>query len=387
VRVAVVTPGYEDPWNEHHLLTRRLAGALACSADVDILLPGIAPRKPDHDGAVRILAFPGTPVDPVRRLAWHVAVLGEHGTDDPAACSCLKATRHRGLPNLAEEELVRAEGGDSPELYRYLNETSYDLVVFVGYQFPATCWGIRSVPDERRAVLVPAARPEAALWLRIHDEVFERAERIIVTTEAERAMIDERVGEARGRRIENLGFVTGVNYLARTTEPHDFEGQRYVVMGRKWDEPPPVERIRSLAAGLEELGDDVALRLVGPGAETLPFGVRLTTSPLDVWRWVSRAVALLDPRPHQLIGTGVLEALLFRTPVVVPANGGASREHAEQGNGGLWYRTDDELFASVGALLDDGLRRTLGEQGRRYAEDTYADTDAYIKRVAASLLS
>jgi glycosyltransferase involved in cell wall biosynthesis len=387
VNVAVVADGYDDVWNERHLVARRLAGALACSAAVDVLVPAQRRCESDHDGAVRVLRFPATAVDPARRLAWRTAVLGERLPDDPLDCRCLTASRRTPLPDLAEEELVRAEGGDSPELYRHLREAAYDLVVFVGFHSPVTCWGVRSVPEGRRVVLAPAAGPDRTLWLRIHQEVFDRAESIIVCTETERATMVERLGQSWANRIENLGFVVGVNYLARSTEPHDFEDKRYVVMAQKWDKAPSEERIRRWAKGLRELGDDIELCLVGPGAEQRALGVRLTTSRVDVWRWVSRATALLDPRPHQLIGTGVLEALLFGTPVVVSAHGGASREHAEHGNGGLWYRTDDELFACVATLLDRSVARALGERGRHYAEETYADTDVYIKRVAASLLT
>jgi len=43
------------------------------------------------------------------------------------------------LPRFAEEEIVRAEGGDSDELYQHLSTGSYDLVVLVGTEAPAAC--------------------------------------------------------------------------------------------------------------------------------------------------------------------------------------------------------------------------------------------------------
>jgi glycosyltransferase involved in cell wall biosynthesis len=131
---------------------------------------------------------------------------------------------------------------------------------------------------------------------------------------------------------------------------------------------------------------DLRLRLVGPGAWRVPLGLGRTGSRLDVWRWISRAFALLDPTADRLLGREALEAYLFGTPILTRDDSGASREHADLGNGGLWYRTDEELFGAIEALLDDDVRLALGRQGQEYAELEYADVDMYIKRVMTGLL-
>jgi glycosyltransferase involved in cell wall biosynthesis len=102
---------------------------------------------------------------------------------------------------------------------------------------------------------------------------------------------------------------------------------------------------------------------------------------------MSRAVAVLDPAPNRVVGQEVLEAMLLGAPVLVVADGGATRQHAEVGNGGLWYRIEDELIASIRLLLDQDLRSALGEQGRAYAENRFADPDTYVKRVSATILA
>jgi glycosyltransferase involved in cell wall biosynthesis len=98
-------------------------------------------------------------------------------------------------------------------------------------------------------------------------------------------------------------------------------------------------------------------------------------------------LALVDPAPHRIVGQEVLEALLLGVPVVVTANGDATREHAEVGNGGLWYRAEDELPASIAHLLDREVACSLGEQGRSYVTARFSDTDTYVKRVAEVLLA
>jgi glycosyltransferase involved in cell wall biosynthesis len=94
-----------------------------------------------------------------------------------------------------------------------------------------------------------------------------------------------------------------------------------------------------------------------------------------------RATALVDPEPHRLLGREVVEAMLLGTAVVVTASGGATREHADAGDGGLWYRSDVELDRCLELVADRRLRATLGRQGREYAERRYGNPDAFIRRV------
>lgn len=387
MRIGLVTPAHSDSWDEAQLVARRVAGALACGADVDLLLPTGGPAE-GQDGALRIRGFPGTVADPARRRAWRQVAFGSARPHDPFVCACPRFVREQNArPPLVEEQLLLAEGGDSPELYRHLRETPYDLVVFVGLHNPATYWGARAVPEGGRVVLVPATTDEDVAWLGIHAETLHRAERLVVATEGERAMWTERLGDEA--TIDTINFLVGVNPLARLTDPHDFDRQRYVIVAENWTRPaaPALARLEEWAKRIErEIHPRVHLRVVGPGADQHPLGIRLTSSRLDIWRWMSRAMAVLDPIPQRLVGRQVLEAFLYRVPVIVHARGGANREHAEVGNGGLWFRTDEELTAIVRALLDGELGQLLGEQGCSYAQGRFADTDTFIKSVAEVFL-
>ena len=294
--------------------------------------------------------------------------------------------RRRDLPDFVESELLASEGGDAPDLYDHLRSHPYDLIVFVGYHTPVAYCGVRALGDDQRVVLVPAGRDDGSAWLRLHDDLFERAEGFLVCTESERQWLAQRVGAEKAGRIENVGFVIGVNSLGQKTEPPEFDDKSYVIVAGDWNGSRSASRLQRWAEYLqEEVDPDLRLRLVGPGAERLRYGLNRTAGRLDICRWVSRALALLDPLPDRIIGREVLEAYNYGTPVIVSAAGGATREHAEDGNGGLWYRTDDEFFGAVEALLDRELRTALGQQGRAYAEETFGDADTYIKRLNSVL--
>ena len=386
MHVALVAAAYGDPWDESQVVARRLAGALACGAEVDVLIPGGASSSTSFDGAVRVVRFQSSSAEAARRAAWRRIVLGPADADS-LSCSCRGVAEGRLLPPPLEEEVLLAEGGHSPSLYDHLGHDDYDVVVFVGLHSPATYWGARALPRERRVVLVPSTMDRRVLSFGLHTETVLRADQVVVFTERERSMWEAMLGGEQHPNVENIRFLVGVNPLARLTDPHDFDRGRYVVVPGEWTKRPIPRRLNRWAELVEDAYPDVRLRLVGPGAERSPLGIRLTGSCIDMWRWMSRSVAVLDPTLHTLIGQHVLEAFLFQTPVIVQARGGATREHADIGDGGLWFRTDEEFCAVVGALLDADFRRVLGEQGCSYAEQYYADTDGFIKQVGETFLS
>lgn len=384
-RVAVATIRYDDPWDDVSVFTNRLAGALACSAEVDVLVPAaVSSLEVAWDGACRLLRFPAAAADARIRAAWHIVALGGKAHQAFDACTC--PTKPRELPPAVEEQLVLAEGGDSPALYEHIRTSPYDAVVFVGLHSPVAYFGMRALADDRRAFLVPGGVHECVGGLKIHQATMARAEKILVCTEGEgRRMVDV-VGAGWADRVENIGFVLGVNAIVAPETP-GLQPDRFVVVGRDWRTSSSRLGHRGWLSGLADaLPPGVGLRLVGPGASRLPAGVPDTAARIDAWWWMSRAVAVVDPAPHRVVGQEVLEAMRFAVPVVVAANGGASREHAEMGNGGLWFRVRDELVAAVERLLDEDVRGRLGEQGRSYAAEAFGDTDTFVKRVAEVLL-
>lgn len=384
-RVAVVTARHGDPWDELSVLAGRLAGALACTADVDIVVPtrGRAPET-GWDGACRVLRFPAEPGDSRRRTAWRLLLHGTGPDGLCAGCTCPREMGERRIPDLVEEQIVLAEGGDSPGLYEHLRTTAYDVTVFVGFHSPVTCFGVRHVPEGTRVFIAPGMRDVAAANLQIHRASVDRAERLLVSTESERRWVADWVGTAHSGRVENIAFLTGVN-TAVGPETATFDGDRFVVVARDWGSGSA----RRFVAWAQRLADGlptgIGLRLVGPGARLLPGGVDHTDARVDAWWWMSRALAVIDPAPGRVLGAEVLEAMLFGKPVIVAADGAATVEHADVGNGGLWYRADDELVAMVGRLRDNDLAAALGERGRSYAESRFTDTDTYVKRLGELL--
>ena len=121
------------------------------------------------------------------------------------------------------------------------------------------------------------------------------------------------------------------------------------------------------AADLVIAGDGTygaELRQLAAGLPHVRFTGALPFPELD--GLYAGAVALLAPSiGYETFGMVTLEAFARGTPAIV-RDLGALPEAVEDSGGGFVYRTDDELLGAMETLRTDaGLRRSLGELGRR----------------------
>jgi len=393
-RVGVVATASAQGWAELPLLVHRVCGALACVARVTLLLVGETARRPGRDGAVEVLTFAGRSPRTGADLALRRACFGpDPVSDGGVACACTAALRRSlaaDLPVGAQEALLRSAGGESPELFAHLASLPYDVIVFAGCATASTYWGLQAVGGRRPMVLLAGAVDDPPLWMAAVGDVLDGVDAVLVTSDYEADLLARRAPSLEPARVHDVGFVVEVAELSVRTPPFGFDGRATVVVAGDWNESlRGHDRVVAWATRLEhDLDGRATVRFVGPGVQRLPAWSRaqFASAHVDAWRWMARAVAVIDPEPQRILGRTVLESLLFATPVVVPADGGASRHHAEAGNAGLWYRSYAELRACVEALLQDGVASTMGSQGRTYARGRVCDTDRFVRRVGDAVL-
>jgi glycosyltransferase involved in cell wall biosynthesis len=391
VRIAFVAARWGDPWREEQLFARRVAGALGSVAEIDVLLAGRDPRLATADGAFTVRQFPAEKPDPRRlarlaRFTVDVAAIRE-----ALSCSCAAHVLEwaaKDVPLGLQIELVRARGGRSPELEAYLRSNAYDAVVLVGLR-SATLFALGSLPADRRLVLIPGCQADQALWLPVYDDAFHRADTMLVSTAVEQELVARRAG-GDDRRVANVRFALQVSTLSAATDPVAAIDAPYVLAVGDWRSSIGLRRLKRHAELLARALPEVRLVFAGRGYELLrPAGREVaygTDLRVDLWRWMSRAIAVLDPEPERVLGRDVLEAFLYGVPVLVRTDGGAAREHADAGNGGLWYRNYHELELAVDKLASDGIGPTLGKQGQGYARREYGDAESFRKRVLEACL-
>jgi len=100
----------------------------------------------------------------------------------------------------------------------------------------------------------------------------------------------------------------------------------------------------------------------------------------DIARLTAWARVTADLRPGRLFARRSLESLLYGTPIVVPSDSRA-RGHAERGSGGMWFANPAELTWCIEAMFDPPVREAFSSQGRAYAEAEFGSTDRFIERV------
>lgn len=391
MRLAVVASAFGEGWREESAIVRRIAAVLGEHAEVEVLVASGGPSE-EFDGGLPVRRFLGNEVRPSRAAALRRATLG----DEPAAlafCSCIDARTARtagDVPRSLQEELLRAEGGDAPGLFEHLRTSPYDTVLFCGAATASSYFGMQAMPESRRALVLPLLRRTPLGRLPVVREVLDRADLLLVVTESERAIVMDTLGPGAAAKTRMVGFVLKIGSLAFETEPVGEQAKRHLVFARDWTAPcsyPIVQVAAAVAADFP----DVRVLATGRGTQLLPdlpwLEVRPSVGRTDLWRWMARGLAVFDPEPHHLLAREVLEGMLSGAPVLVSEFGGASREHAERGNGGLWFSDYAHLGASIAALSSEEVARGLGEQGRRYALSEYGDPERFADRVTSAVLA
>lgn len=376
MRTAIVAPGIRDRWNDAQLVGRRIAGALAHHGRVTVLVPGSSSTS-WSEGLLDIHQHEAVPGNAHRAFMLEQAL---HGPWQARTAGPVPPTLRR-----LEEELFLARGEYAPGMIDELREERYDLVVLAGATSGHAVFASRALPDGAATFLAPVPRDRRSLRLGLVRDTFERSLGLLVSTDTELLDVEEAFGPAHPTPRRPIGFVARTNELAAQALPNAFPDLPTVVVAADWTK---VEDHRVWVRWAELMRADLAgravLRAIGPGANRLPAPLagESGSSRIDLWRWTSHALALVDPQPYSVLSVPSIEAMSYGVPLVAPADGGGARALAEAGDSGLWFRSYEELCAAVELLVDDAdARAALGANGRAFADDRFGDTELFVKAV------
>lgn len=278
-----------------------------------------------------------------------------------------------------DEELnwMKMQGPYSSKLLSFIknNMNNYDLFIFFTYMYCTTFFGLHLVKD--KAILVPTAHDEPAIYLSIFRSLFEMPRAIIYNTIEEKNFINSKFetgninSEIIGTGIEMPEKVDGDNFKIKY-KVSDF----LIYVGRIDESKGCGELFRFFLKYKKEFKSDIKLILLGKPVmkvpkhpDIIPLGF---VSEQDKFDGIKACKLLVLPSKYESLSMAIMEAWLCDNAVLVNGNCDVLKGQVIRSNGGLYYTNYEEFKESLNLMLDNSLLRDrMGENGRKFVEENY----------------
>lgn len=279
-------------------------------------------------------------------------------------------------PTTVEDEklFLEAQGPLVPNLVEALraDASRYEAILFFTYLYYPTVEGIRAAGA--RSVFIPTAHDEPPLRFAMFKSVFEGVRSYAFCSSPEAKLVASRFDISKcSQEVVGIGVdpppppdVEEFRILRGIDRPYVLYAGR-IDAGKGCD-----EMLRFYEGAQAEVMGCPDLYLIGKLAMELPAIPRLRhlgfVSEDDKHAAMAGAAALICPSPYESLSITLLEAMSHGTPVLASSRSDVLVDHCHKSNAGLAYGTAEEFAESVRLfVLDEPLRRALGNNGRRYA--------------------
>ncbi len=282
-----------------------------------------------------------------------------------------------GASHERHEAWFRENGPQVPELLQHLREhgSSYDLVLFWTFRYYPSFFGVPLVRE--RAVLVPTAEEDKAIWLDGLQEYFRLPIGYLFLTPEEKALVSSRAGRPLhpsaviGTGLEPTGPLPGRDALRAHGIPDD-----YILYLGRVDRNKGCDTLLEYFQEYATASDTTPLILAGPVKIQIPEHpqIRSLGYVSDDLRsaLLAHARLLVVPSPYESLSIVLLEAWNHGVPALVNARCKVLHGQVRRANGGLYYRTFNEFREALDYFRDHAVeRRALGAQGLAYVEREY----------------
>lgn len=290
-----------------------------------------------------------------------------------------------------QEQWMRSQGPMSQGLLTFIAEMAenYDAYIFFGYLYATTYFGLPLVRD--KAWLAPLGHDEWPIYFSMWDDFFSLPRGFVFQTEEERQFLIRRFPQ-----VDLSGPVAGVGIEPpEFLDPHSFrahyglDGPLLLYVGRLDESKGCAEMLRDFIC-LRDAGLAVhQLILIGPQVMTVPFHPNIiylgVVSEEEKWNALAACEWLIAPSRYESLSLSLLESWSVGRPALVNAESEVLVGHCRRSNGGLWYRTANEL-AVILKLVDQRTKDNLGRQGQSYVQSFYSwdrIEQAYLGATAA----
>ncbi|NNN10652.1 MAG: glycosyltransferase family 4 protein [Acidimicrobiaceae bacterium] len=275
-------------------------------------------------------------------------------------------------------EYIRLQGPVSQGLIDAISDTDSDFIAFYPYLYHPVVHAMPQVLS--RSVLHPAAHDEAALYLPIFNEIFEKAGRLVFHTYAEEELVKSifRISQAR-RIVLGLGIdpappaikLTGQEVLGLSpAEPY------LCALGRVDTLKGTTMLAHFVSTYRERHQKNVSLALVGPVAiapDEQPW-LKITgqVSEEEKWAILRDCTLFVSPSYYESFSLVIMEAWSVGVPVLVNGRCAATTEHVIRSKAGAVFQNYPEFEVALELLLDgEQIRNELGQRGKIYVEKNF----------------
>lgn len=288
---------------------------------------------------------------------------------------------HKPVALHVQEEWMRAQGPDVPELPGWLDEHApgFDAVIFFTYLYATTRYGLARVAGRVPTVLHPTAHDEPPLSLPLFDAVFHQPDVFAFSTAEEEALVRDRFRVTQSSSVVGIGFdldVAGDGAAFRRA--HGLGDAPYlVVVGRVDRAKGSDELFDFFVAYKDRRPGPLKLVVVGEPVQPLPPHPDVVLTGFvgeSVKRGaVDGALAVVQPSYFESFSMAVAEGWAQGRPALVQGRCAVLEGQARRSGGGVPYRGYAEFEAAVDLVASDpALAEGLGRSGRRYVEANFA---------------
>ena len=269
-----------------------------------------------------------------------------------------------GASHERHEAWFRENGPQVPELLQHLREhgSSYDLVLFWTFRYYPSFFGVPLVRD--RAVLVPTAEEDKAIWLDGLQEYFRLPIGYLFLTPEEKALVSSRAGRPLhpsaviGTGLEPTGPLPGRDALRAHGIPDD-----YILYLGRVDRNKGCDTLLEYFQEYATASDTTPLILAGPVKIQIPEHpqIRSLGYVSDDLRsaLLAHARLLVVPSPYESLSIVLLEAWNHGVPALVNARCKVLHGQVRRANGGL-YLPDLQRIQGSTRLSSRPPRGTTG---------------------------
>lgn len=285
----------------------------------------------------------------------------------------------RNLPHTRRMERwwMRMQGPYSSGLVRYVadNRDTYDAFVFLTYLYCTTYYCLPLVKD--KAVLVPTAHDDPDIRYGLFREMFRGARKLVYLTEEEKDFTDGLFGLDPEKGAVAGAPVKPIEHARDFRSKYGIEGDFILYAGR-------LDHMKGLGALLgyfdrycREENNGLKLVLCGKGPMRVPSDGRVVNigfvPDAEKHAAMAAAKATVVPSRFESFSYSLLESMLNGTPALANGQCDVLRGHCGRSGGCLCYDSYGSFRGALDRILDEpGLRKRMGEAGRKYARENYS---------------